>query len=100
MVAGEKEPRPGTQTCGLCSNAEFQPREPLIWPLSGRFSSRHSPLSSCEASNLYKHTLSVVRLCVDANLLGSSKIHEIQPTRELVFGLLVLLSDSYAEDGV
>ena len=31
-VTGEKEPRPGTRTCGLHSNTEFQPCEPLIRP--------------------------------------------------------------------
>ena len=32
MATGEKEPQPGAQTRGLRSNAEFQPREPPMWP--------------------------------------------------------------------
>ena len=32
VATGEREPRPGAWTRGLCSNAEFQPREPPIWP--------------------------------------------------------------------
>ena len=31
-MMAEKELRPNTQTRGLCSNAEFQPRELSIWP--------------------------------------------------------------------
>ena len=36
-VSGDwkKEPWPGTQTCGLRSNVEFQPREPPIWSQEG-----------------------------------------------------------------
>ena len=32
VATGEKGPRPGPLICGLCSNAEFQPREPPMWP--------------------------------------------------------------------
>ena len=28
MSTGEKEPRPGAQTCDLCFNTEFQPHKP------------------------------------------------------------------------
>ena len=31
-MIGEKKPLQGARTCGLRSNAEFQPREPPIWP--------------------------------------------------------------------
>ena len=32
VATGEKGPRPGPLICGLCSNAEFQPCEPPMWP--------------------------------------------------------------------